>query len=281
MFPDNQQQPPEASVTSPPPIPSQPAAPQAPPAPQQAPVINPEETYGTKLGGILQYIRIAAILGGIGMIIWAPFILLGSGLLALIGFSASVFGYAGTAISSIIQSISLVVLLVFATIMSFRIAGQIKNRNYKIYDTYIITMIVYFVYNVVHAFLSMTYYFSDFGYYASKAIPSFIWNLVWAIIPVIIYILVWTAYFSKSKRVFAWFNTRPVQASRFYGIISKLPNFIINDKTPDFSGGTPPPPPVNPLVQPQPPTANQPTPTVADNATQAPGPQPPTNTPVV
>lgn len=226
------------------------------PGPVQPPIPahDPSAEYATKLGGILKYLRVTALVGAIIMIITTPMVLLGSALWTFISAGFAFSGYHTLAIVSIANAVLLVALLVFAIVMAFRFAAQIKNRDARAYETMMIMSVVYLVFGVADAILKLVALdmFDDFAYYAPRYIPSFLFGIVWTVVQYGIEIGVWTAYWSKSKRVLAWFGTRPVQISRFWPLVSKLPAFVWNDQIPGFLNGTPPP-----MYQQQPPVYQQ------------------------
>ena len=168
---------------------------------------NPAQDY-TVFGGWLLVWYWGLIIGGI-------IILLSMVLPALISIGLSFWIGAVYFVGVLVSILSVCV----AAVLNIKVALQLKARNPRFFDTLVLSMLIALVGNIVSSILMIR------GIYG---LGSFIGSLIGSIIGVAVGLGLCIMYFSKSVRVKTYFSGRPLQNSRYWKWIQRLPDFIIS-----------------------------------------------------
>lgn len=156
------------------------------------------------------------------LIIGNAFTILGMVLPALIGIAGAFL----VGIVYLLGSLVSIAATVCAAIMFIQAALQLKARNPKFFDTYLLGLFISVGGSIVSNLLSIR---------SVGGVGSFIGTLIASVIGLAIGLVLSIMYFSKSKRVAVYFNGRPLQQSKYWGWINLLPGTITSDAMPDPS----------------------------------------------
>jgi len=203
---------------------------------------NVNNDYST-FGGWLLVFYWCSIVGG-------ALVLLTMALPALIGIAASfLFGplYGAGILLSVATSCASAVFFIKSAI-------ELKARKTQFFDTLVLALLINVCGGILSNLLTIR------GVYG---VGSFITSTIFSIIFFAIGVCLYIMYFSKSVRVKAYFDGRPLQNSRYWNWIKLLPNSIISENMPDPSkmqqmGSTPQQPNWESQNMQQPPTAQTP-----------------------
>jgi len=173
-------------------------------------------TSGDKdFGGWLLFFYWGSIIGGILLVIELLLGLLGT---ITAASAAEILGYSGYTtyiISALVSLASSAVAMVFY----IRAAIQMKARNSRFFDTYVIAAVISFGGSIISSLFT--------------GIGSFIGSIIGGAIGFAISISLVIMYFQKSVRVKVYFSGRPLHDSKYWDKIERLPRFIISGKNSD------------------------------------------------
>jgi len=178
------------------------------------------------LGGFLLACYWISIIGGVLLVLsLVPTVLLligagfayeSAGMLPVYTRLSFAYGPIYTA-GALVSMVSVIIMAVFFIIAAF----QLKARNSAFFDTIVLGMLISLAGSIVSSLLMIR------GAYGAA---GFISSIIWGAIGFAISMGLAIMYFSKSVRVKVYFSGRPLHASRHWGIIKRLPNFIISEK---------------------------------------------------
>ena len=173
---------------------------------------NPQQDY-TVFGGWLLAWYWCLIIGGV-------ILLLSMVIPALISIAASFLLGVVYAVGVLVSVVSVCISAVF----EIRAAIQLKARNPKFFDTFVLGLLISLGGGIVSNILTIT---SAYG------VGRFVSSTIGSVIGVAIGLCLCIMYFSKSVRVNTYFSGRPLKSSQYWNWIKILPNFIISETMPD------------------------------------------------
>ena len=166
---------------------------------------NPEQDY-TVFGGWL-------LVWYWGLIIGGAIILLSTALPALITIVASFLIGFVYAIGILVSVVSVCI----SAVLEIQSAIQLKARNSKFFDTFMLGVLISVGGSIISSILTIR---------SVSGISRFIGSTVGSVISAAICLCLCIMYFSKSVRVSVYFESRPLQNSQFWSLIKLLPDFI-------------------------------------------------------
>ena len=167
---------------------------------------NPEQDY-TVFGGWL-------LVWYWGLIVGGAIILLSTALPALFSVVASLLIGFVYAIGVLVSVVSVCISAVF----EIQAAIQLKARNSKFFDTFMLGVLISLGGSVISNILMIR---------SISGISRFIGSTIGSVIGAAVCLCLCIMYFSKSVRANVYFECRPLQNSQYWSLIKLLPDFII------------------------------------------------------
>jgi len=119
-----------------------------------------------------------------------------------------------------------IVAVCLAAVFEIKAAIQMKARETKFFDTFMLGVLISFGGGILANILMISSVYS---------VGTFISSTISSIIGTAISLCLCIMYFSKSVRVKTYFGCRPLQSSQYWNFIKVLPDFIIADTASESS----------------------------------------------
>jgi len=166
--------------------------------------------WGSIIGGV--FLVIGLLLGLMGTITAAAAYRAASAYAEILGYS----GYRAIGATYIISALVSIASSAVAMVFYIRAAIQMKARNSRFFDTYVMAAVISFGGSIISSLFT--------------GIGSFIGSIIWGVIGFAIGISLVIMYFQKSVRVKVYFSGRPLHDSKYWDKIERLPDFITSEK---------------------------------------------------